>query len=335
MSSCGKGKMKLHLKDERPLLYFSGGFQHGITVDDLIRVGCKYRCFAYAYVAKDGFYYAKRMADELQLCIDKGIGIMMDSSAHSFHKLGKAGLRKTEGKWSVRDFDRLREQTLEGYAKFVRKNEKDWDWYVTFDYVRQCPVIWEMQETLESMGIDPVPVFHGDQSIDWLKRYCDKGHKLICIGTVKRNNKEIRSYYDKCFAVAEKYGVLLHGLAVGSISIMYMYPWYSVDNASWAKVAAYGSVLWMSDASKDIFSYLHLSKRRRQSAATIEYWDLPSAKREEIAAVVKEDGFKIKELIESGGQRCLYNMYVMGKKINGLKKTIRKNKVQWQSLLPI
>lgn len=325
--------MRLHLKEQRPLIYFSGGFQHGITEEDLIKVGCKYRCFAYAYVAKEGFYYQKRMADGLKLCVDKGVGIMMDSSAHSFHKLISAGLRKEKGKWSVRNFEELRKKTLKEYAEYVKKNQKDWDWFVNFDYRKDCPIVWEMQTTLEDMGIKPVPVYHGDQSVDWLKRYCDKGHKLICLGSVRRNNKDVRYYYDKCFDVAQNYDVLFHALAVGSISIMGLYPWYSVDNASWAKVAAYGSVLWLSKSSKDVFSYLHLTTKRRQAAASIEYHSLSSAKKQEIAEIVKQDGFDVKKLIEDGSQRCLYNMYIMGKKIGLLNNKMRK--VQWQSLATV
>jgi hypothetical protein len=326
--------VKLYLKEDRPLIYFSGGFPHGITEEDLIKVGCKYRCFAYAYVAKEGFYYQKRMAEGLKLCVDRGVGIMMDSSAHSFHKLISAGLRKSTGKWTVRNFEELRKKTLKDYAKFVQENHKDWDWYVNFDYVKQCPIVWEMQQTLEEMGIHPVPVYHGDQPIDWLKRYIDKGYKLICLGSVRRNNKDVRYYYDQCFNAAKGSDVLFHALAVGSISIMGMYDWYSVDNASWAKAAVYGSVLWMSDSSKDIFSYLHLTPKRRQSAASIEWKDLSKSKRQEVAEIIKEDGFNVKELIEDGSQRCLYNMYVMSTKISHLKPLIRRGKVQWKSLLP-
>src|ERR1019366_743547 len=110
-----------------------------------------------------------------------GLGIMMDSSAHSFHKLVQQGLRKTSGSWNIHDFNKLRNETIKGYAKFVKQKQKDWDFYVTFDYVRDCPTIYEMQKQLEGMKIRPVPVYHGDQPDMWLEKYCKEGHKLVCI----------------------------------------------------------------------------------------------------------------------------------------------------------
>ena len=325
--------MKLHLKAERPLLYLSGTGTYGMTEQELIEKGAKYRCFSYAYVSKGGFYYQKKIEEALKISEDKGMGIMMDSSAHSFHKLVSAGLRKSHGKWSIHDMEKLRDETLKGYSKFIKKRGKAWDFYVTFDYMKNCPIIYDMQKQLEKMGIMPVPVYHGDQPLDWLRRYCDEGHKLICIGSVRRNNKSTRMYFDRCFDVATKRGVLLHGLAVTSLSLMFGYPWYSVDSATWAKVAAYGCILCTSDTVNDTFGYIHMTDKRHGQSRGIEWNELPKSQQKAIKRSVEEDGFDIKKLMTEGSARSLYNIFVFCNKIQHLKASIADSKVRWKSLL--
>lgn len=325
--------MKLHLKAERPLLYLSGTGTYGMTEEDLIAKGAKYRCFSYAYVAKGGFYYQKAIEAALQVSVASGMGIMMDSSAHSFHKLVSAGLRKTAGKWSIRDMVKLRDETVTGYAKFVKDKGKDWDWYVTFDYVKDCPTIYQMQKQLEGLKTRPVPVYHGDQPTEWLKRYCEEGHKLICLGSIRRNNKYQRYYFDRCFNLAAKHGVLLHGLAITSLSLMFGYPWYSVDSATWAKVAAYGCVLCTSDTVNDTMGYLHCTDKRHGQSRGIEYCELDKFQKKRIEKVVNADGFDVKDLIESGAARSLYNIYVFCNKIQHLKEDIKDGRCKWKSLL--
>jgi hypothetical protein len=324
--------MKLHLKEERPLLYFSGVGSSGMGEDAFIKNGAKYRCFSYAYTSPDGFYYSKKIAESLKIAEKKGMGVMMDSAAHSFHKLKVLGLRKKSGKWSVKDTDKLRDKVVETYAQYVLKEGKKWDFVVNFDYVRDCPVIYAMQKQLEKLGIRPVPVYHGDQPDEWLKRYCEEGHKLICLGSVKRSNKYMRYYYDRCFNIAAKYGVLLHGLAVTSLSLMYGYEWYSVDSATWAKVAAFGCILSTSAGVNDTFGYIHLSDRRHGQGRGIEYLDLPKNKQREINHEIEDNGFDPKQLLTDGAARSMYNVYIFCNRIQHLKEVVRSGKTRWQSL---
>src|SRR6266568_3121874 len=119
--------MKLYLKDELPLHYFSGSGSAGVNEADLIKKGgIKYRCYSYAYTCKEGFYYQKKIAESLKYSVGKNIGIMMDSSAFSFHSLIKQGKRKTGGKWNVDNIETLRDQVIGSYVDYVKKNKKDW-----------------------------------------------------------------------------------------------------------------------------------------------------------------------------------------------------------------
>src|ERR1700685_4605232 len=166
--------MKLHLKEEKPLLYFSGTGTSGMGEEDIIKQGAKYRCYSYAYVHPEGFYYQKKMKEALDTSIKNKMGIMIDSAAHSFHKLTDKGLRKVNGKFSVEDTIKLRDSVIKNYADYVKTDSKKWDFAVTFDYVKNCATIYQMTQQLKSLGADTVPVYHGDKPLDWLRRYCEE-----------------------------------------------------------------------------------------------------------------------------------------------------------------
>src|SRR5262249_22984613 len=139
-----------------------------------------------------------------------------------------------------------REQTIELYVDFVKKRQKQWDFYVTFDYERNCPLIYKVTKRLESMGIKPAPVYHGDSTIDWFKRYLDEGYTRLGVSpmlSIRTSHKNVRNFLDNLFRVVEPYkGVKLHGFAMTSLSLMFGYPWHSVDSSSWSRTSSYGCI---------------------------------------------------------------------------------------------
>jgi hypothetical protein len=273
------------------------------------------------------------MHDALQVSLDNKIGVMMDSSAHSFHVLTAKGRKKRSGKWNVSDIDTLKDMVIDQYVDYVKRKGDDWDWYVNFDYIRDCQIIYEMQKLLEKKGIRPVPVYHGDQSLEWLERYCKEGHKLIGIslrpgfGTSYRKR---RVYYDYIFNTLEKYGVLAHGFAVTSLSLMFAYPWYSVDSATWAKAAAYGAMIHVN-LHRQTNGEIHITDRWPNSRSS--YCSMPKEFQKEIRKEVESNGFDFDEIQTDGRMRSLYNVYVFSHKIHELKEAVKSSFVKWKGLL--
>jgi hypothetical protein len=79
-----------------------------------------------------------------------------------------------------------------------------------------------------------VPVFHGDSSIDWIRKYHDLGHNLIAIGShksMRASRKQLAEYLHEVFNLGAKLGVEFHGLAMTSPWIMLTFPWASVDSS--------------------------------------------------------------------------------------------------------
>jgi len=277
------------------------------------RSGCKYRCMNFAYVAPGAFYYQPKIVDMYKACIAKDVGIFMDSSAFSFYQfLLKAGGKRAANKkvLSEKEFNKLRDKTVQQYVDFVKKDSKHWDFYANFDYRKNCELIWNMQKKLEGMGIAPAPVYHGDDSLDWFKRYCDNGYKIICIGGFPINRRGFlpkRRFFEKLFKIAESYNVKLHGFAFTYISSMLEFPWFAVDSATWAKTAAYGMIL-TPDNDRSVMRSIHVSDRHTNNRASYNY--MPKSIQREIENVVEKAGFDFDMIRTSVYERCTYNAWV-------------------------
>src|SRR5689334_20777316 len=84
----------------------------------------KYRCMNFAYVCKGAFYYQPKIEEMYLACIEKNVGVMMDSSAFSFFMfLLKQSGKKASNKKSLTDeeFDKLRDKVVKQYVDFVNK----------------------------------------------------------------------------------------------------------------------------------------------------------------------------------------------------------------------
>lgn len=324
--------MKLYKRESTPLMYLSGGHTAGTKKEEerwIKRTGCRFRCYSYAYVSPGAYFYNRRMHESLDTAIEKGIGIMMDSSAHSFHNMAEG---KTKGKIGQDHaaIEKLRNEVTKDYAQYCKKEGKKWDWYVTLDYVKDCPTIYQMMKRLEGLGTKPVPVFHGDRDVSWIQKYIDEGHKLICIGSVHRPNWSSKChYYDQCFNIAEKQGIMLHGLAVTSLSLMYRFPWYSVDSTTWVITAAYGKLI-VIDPVKNILAQVHISDRLSSHAAS---WNnMPRAVQKVMEQQIESYGFDFDKLRTHERERSTFNALMFCNVIPKLKRDVLQDKVEWEGI---
>ena len=277
------------------------------------RSGCKYRCMNFAYVCPGAFYYQPKIEDMYKACIAKDVGIFMDSSAYSFFQfILKDSGKKSSTKKSLteKEFNDKRDKTIKQYVDFVKKDSKHWDFYANFDYRKNCELIWNMQKKLEKQGIAPSPVYHGDDSLDWFKRYCDAGYRIICIGGFPQKRRGFhpkRQFFEKIFKIADEYKVKLHGFAFTYIASMVEFPWYAVDSSTWAKTAAYGMIL-VPDNDRNVMRSIHVSDRH--SANNSSYNLMPKTIQREIEDLVTKAGFDWDKIRTSVYERCTYNAWI-------------------------
>ena len=283
-----------------PRIYLSGRFTTGTKIEAawLKRTGCKYRCFSFANVVKGQMWYNKKSVQALEVCEKKDIGIMMDSGAHSLHKIEAESMRRgsrASGKQTI-DIEEEKDKMFKDYVSYVKKNKKKWDFYVTLDFIRHQPSILAMQRKFEGVGLRPVPVYHGDHSLDWMLRY--EGCDLFGIGIYRafrgKGWRGTRFFLDQLFDFAAKHNFRLHGLAATSLSIMTMYPWWSVDSSTWSKSATFGCINY-PDPDKNTIYNLHISERLTNSEVA-SYNTLQRKQQEMIEEHVKELGFDFKAM---------------------------------------
>lgn len=171
----------------------------------------------------------------------------LDSGAHSLrnkHLLDE----KTES------FDFYRTQVfwdyVDSYAAFIKKYKRATDYYVNVDVIFNPKMSWEVLKYLENEhGLNPVPVIHYGEDLKWVEKHLEAGYKFLGIGGLGQEvsasiyTKWADKVYDIiCNTPDGKPCVKTHGFAMTSYPLMTRYPWWSVDSASWVKIAAYGGI---------------------------------------------------------------------------------------------
>lgn len=326
----------------RPVIYLSGFISKdkGVTAAEEVRLlwergRVRYRCFSHAFCHPQGVHYSRHVGDTLTESVKKGMRIMMDSGAFSFHQAGRAVGKVGRKTWSEEEYRAYRDSVIKSYVDFCREKSEEWDFYVTFDYKIHASTVYKMTMELRVMGMRPVPVFHGDDGMEWFRNYCRHGHKLICIGGSKvisgrTNYRGIRNYYDIVFNEAAKFGVGLHALAQTATSFMFQYPWESVDSATWARVASHGCILALNSGTGQV-GPLHVSERHSEQQAS--YNRMSKNARRQVERMVEDEGFDFQQLRKSPFWRSIYNARMFSTRVMEWKETIEKGRVEWASLL--
>jgi len=208
--------------DPKPIVYHGGVDIQNLPI--MQKAGCRFFAISYLEV----FRSPTRTGALLEQIRKIKGRVFLDSGAFTFLRLFSQGKAVTD-----------QTDYLKSYSRWLRKPPLKPDFYVTFDCRPEAKLTWEMTRKLQRMGIQPVPVYHGDASIDWVHRYADTGHKLI--GLSKRfflhDRKTMWQFFDQVFNVTEKLKMAVHGLACTEASSLLRWPWYSVDSTS----AAYAS----------------------------------------------------------------------------------------------
>lgn len=304
---------KRNAKFPSPILYLSGGFTVPIEKEKswLKRTGCTHKCYSYGYVRPGALYHDERVQGTFELDVKEGIGIMMDSSAFSFHVLARKARAKgmTES-----DVAKLRDKVIKDYAKFIKeqKHHGQIDFYVNFDYVKHCPTIYKMQHRFQDQGLRPMPIYHGDSSFDWLRKYLDEGHDYLGVGSDKnlRPTWDMkRRYLNDIFEITSKYkNIRLHGFGLTGHPMMFGWPWYSCDSSTWAKIAAYGQIL-IVDPNSGRMKYVHVSTSMCVANKN-QYGKMEKSVKRTIRDFVEEKGFDFDLIRREPYERALFCAYM-------------------------
>jgi len=147
---------------------------------------------------------------------------------------------------------------LTRYIDWLGQNQQWLDSYVALDIIpgvrgKQLTVAdmeagakasWSAFVTMRNAGLNPMPVYHLGERLYWLDKMIDSGAGYIGIGAAGMKDRQFR--YDQIFAhLCGRRGfpeARIHGFAMTSPSLLYRYPWHSVDSTTWGHWSRYGCV---------------------------------------------------------------------------------------------
>lgn len=151
---------------------------------------------------------------------------------------------------------------IPGYIDFVKRKRYLGCMVVNYDIIPGRPGVprtqddveesakasYENLQLLKSHGIDAVPVFHQGERVYWLEKLLADGEPYIGISPMADlPTPTVRRWLDIIFTrLTNEDGTAIvktHGFGMTAFALMRRYPWFSVDSATWAFLAAYGTIL--------------------------------------------------------------------------------------------
>jgi hypothetical protein len=172
----------------------------------------------------------------------------LDSGAHSLYTKYVIDRGHRDG-YAFYDTDEFWSY-VDSYAGFVKKYIGGIDYYANVDVIFNPEKSWEVLKYLENTHkLSPVPVIHYGTSLDWIHKHLGAGYRYIGLGglgqeaTAKAYRKWADAVFDILCPLPNRTPIVrTHGFAMTAYDLMIRYPWWSVDSATWTKVAAFGSI---------------------------------------------------------------------------------------------
>ena len=250
--------------------------------------------------ALESYHYIYKSFDMMAWLRERKRSIFLDSGAFSAFTLGA-------------------KIDLEAYSKFIR------DWGDCLDCASNVDIIgagneqggYDNQKLLEKMGATVCPVHHARDQDYWLERYLDEGYDYIFLGgMVPESTTYLKLWLDRVWGkyLTNKDGtpkVKVHGFGLTTESLMYRYPWYSVDSTSWLAgnmrgacmidlVDPYGNpctqTIGFAENHIDLVKY---GKHFDNLAPDIQ---------KKVLEIIEKNGYKIEDLHKMYGSRSKWNI---------------------------
>ena len=276
------------------------------------RGGLKDRCFAYPTIEKldhkqfASYTYAPWQQEVYKTDLDNNVGIMMDSGAFAFRHFNnkfKANLPESF--------------IIEPYVKFCLAEQHKWKLYFTLDLALNAEGNYARHKALIKRGIFPAPVFHGDDSVEYIKRYADLGCDVIGCASPRQLRTTLsakRRYLDTVFNEVAKLNMRIHGLAMTSVWQMLSYPFWSVDSSSWTRCASVGCLMRF-DPVRMRNTILHVSEVQSSKSVSMD-----KAAQRRLEKELGDEGWDYQLLRTDFTERHCYNAATMMKVVEVAEK---------------
>lgn len=180
--------------------------------------------------------YAYVNDEQVQLCRDYGVDLVMDSGAFTTAASGK-------------------QMDHDGYLAWLRDNADAITFALSLDVIGDYEASHtNHQYALDRVGdvVKMVPTFHLGSPLGELERMCQEYDFLSIGGAVPyaRQPRHLAMVLRQCHRIAADHGAQLHGLGMTGNTIIHSMPWYSVDSSAWLSPARFPSLPLADRAGK-------------------------------------------------------------------------------------
>ena len=120
------------------------------------------------------------------------------------------------------------------YCEFIGRNLDNIDLYVNLDVIGDAAASLANLRQMESRGLAPMPVFHYGEGLDVLRWMRDRYSLIGLGGMVPRSRRRMFEWLSTVFnELPHKF----HGFGIGDTSLISTFPFYSIDNTTWKRIA--------------------------------------------------------------------------------------------------
>ena len=179
--------------------------------------------------------------------------LMVDSGAHAWFegyvRCGTGIWDRHLWNWSTYGSKEFW-QYVDDYAEFLKTYKDICNVYVSMDAIYDPKTSYESFIYLrETHGLNPLPVYHYAEPIEWLKKYMEVTDYIGISGLGQGiNKKDYIQWADRVFDLIcsgpnhlPMYKI--HGFALTSTELIHRWPWWSVDSSSWVQFSQFGKIL--------------------------------------------------------------------------------------------
>ena len=129
------------------------------------------------------------------------------------------------------------------YADWLKHWDNYIDVYANLDVIGNPAKTLENQRILEDKGLNPFPVFHVNESWDYLEYYLENYDYIALGGLVPHamHLERLMPWLIKAFKMLPE-GKGYHGFGVTGWEVLKSFPWRSVDSTSWSSSYRFGRI---------------------------------------------------------------------------------------------
>lgn len=277
--------MRLYYAGVFSSAYHPGGSAYG-RLDELARSDID----AQRDVLESYFYWNRK--DQMDRVRRTGRRLFLDSGAYSAWNSGKS-------------------IDLHKFCRFIHDNADAIEFVSVLDVIGDAGATYANQVAMERAGVRALPCFHKGEPGNACDYYASKYEHITIGGMVGTNRSVLIRWLDEIWDryLTDGAGnpkLRVHGFGLTDAEVMYRYPWYSVDSATWILAAKNGHILRRDGRQFSVSVQSNEQKRDRAGHLT-----LSPMEHQVLSDEIATNGYTLEKLETCHYTRSCYNARVM------------------------